>query len=43
MDEIETSQLVLDQPSEEPAVIASEPEKPGEAQVVRLDAFRKKN
>ena len=40
LDELETAPLVLDQPAE-PAVI--EPEKPGEAQVVRLDAFRKKN
>ncbi|HWJ73407.1 MAG TPA: ClpXP protease specificity-enhancing factor SspB [Kaistia sp.] len=42
MEAVETSALVLDQPaaSAEPD---AEPEKPGEAQIVRLDAFRKKN
>ncbi len=43
MEDVETSPLVLDQTAPAPAATESEPEKPGEAQVVRLDAFRKKN
>jgi len=39
MDEVEASALVLDQPA---AADAAQPEKTGDAQVVRLDAFRKK-
>ncbi len=38
MDEVEASALVFDPP----AADGAEPEKTGEAQVVRLDAFRKK-
>lgn len=43
MEEVETSPLVLDQPAATEAEPAVEPEKTGDAQIVRLDAFRKKN
>ena len=42
---LENSGLLLDAPSEPPAAepVAASEERPGEAQIVRLDAFRKKN
>jgi hypothetical protein len=40
---LENSTLVLDAPREAEPVVAATEERPGEAQVVRLDAFRKKN